>query len=48
LPPAFLYKVAVTTPLQDRAQLDRTKLDRLGLVVAVFALLLALAAAGRP
>jgi O-antigen ligase len=46
LPPAFLYKGAVTTPLQDRAQLDRTqldraRLDRLGLVLAVFALLLA-------
>jgi len=36
LPPAFLYKGAVTTPLQNRAQLDR-----LGLVLAVFALLLA-------
>jgi O-antigen ligase len=46
LPPAFLYKGAVTTPLQDRAQLDHTRLDcarldRLGLVLAVFALLLA-------
>ena len=46
MPPAFLYKGAVTTPLQDRAQLDRTqldraRLDRLGLVLAVFALLLA-------
>ena len=36
MPPAFLYKGAVTTPLQNRAQLDR-----LGLVLAVFALLLA-------
>lgn len=41
MPPAFLYKGAVTTPPQDRAQLDRTQLDRLGLVVAIFALLLA-------